>query len=86
MLTTAQFITDVGKEEVTSYAMRMEDKYAKDLCHFWVSTFINRSYVYYDSVIDVLKVVKGIMGEKEWEKYIFTLIENNKGKKSWWRR
>ena len=75
------FLHDIGKEEVKAYAMKLEDTYAKELCHCWVSAFISRSYVYYDDVIDVLKALKRITGEEEWNNYISMLTETHKGKR-----
>ena len=76
-----RFITEIGKEEIKGYTTKIEDKYAREICHFWISALINRSYVYYDDVIDVLKVMKKITGEEEWKEYISTLMKDNKGKK-----
>lgn len=76
-----KFLNDIGKEEVKAYAVRLENEYAKDLCHHWISTFIGRSHVYYDDVIDVLKVVRKMTGEEEWNNYIATFMESHKGRK-----
>lgn len=75
------FVTKIGKEEVKSYVMRLENTYAKEICHIWVSAYLNQSYVRYDNVIDVLKMIKGIYSEKEWKTYISMLMEENSHKK-----
>lgn len=76
-----RFIADIKKEEIKKYALSLENKYVKDVLSLWVLTFMNRSYIYYDDVIDVLKVIKDVMDEKEWREYILTFVEDNRGKK-----
>jgi tetratricopeptide (TPR) repeat protein len=76
-----QFMRDLKKEEIEKYAVALEGEYARDLCRSWVSFAINRSHVYYDGAIDVLKVMRKMITEKEWKKYITEFMEENKGKK-----
>ena len=76
-----QFMRDLEKEEIEKYAVALEGEYARDLCRSWVSFAINRSHVYYDDAIDVLKVMRKMTTEKEWKEYITELMEENKGKK-----
>jgi len=81
VLLLKRVITDIGKEEIKRYTERLEGRYALYICHFWVSEFINRSHVYYDGAVDVLRVMRGIADEREWKRYITTLMEQNAGKK-----
>ena len=76
-----QFMRDLKKEEIEKYAVALEGEYARDLCRSWVSFAINRSHVYYDGAIDVLKVMRKMTAKKEWKEYITELMEENKGKK-----
>ncbi len=76
-----RFIRDIKKEELLKYATGLEIGYQKEIFCFWVSEFINRSHLYYDDAVDILKVLKGIASEEEWELYISTFKEKNKGKK-----
>ncbi|MHC1611597.1 MAG: SWIM zinc finger family protein [Candidatus Methanospirareceae archaeon] len=76
-----RFITEMGKEEIKGYANRLDGEYAMQVCHSWVSKAVNRSHVYYDDAIDILKTMRGIAGEEEWRRYIQAFVEANKGKK-----
>ena len=76
-----RFITDIEKKEIEKYALTLENKYVKDVLNLWVLIYTNRSYVYYDDVIDVLKAIKDTMDKKEWREYILTFMEDNRGKK-----
>lgn len=81
VMVLTQFIDHIKKEELLNYAANLENVYAKEICFIWISAFIHRSYVYYDDIVDILKTLKGIIPEKEWEEYVSTLMEKNKGKK-----
>ena len=76
-----RFITETGKEEIKGYAKKLEGEYALKICHSWVSEAVNRSHVYYDDAIDILKTIREIAGEEEWKRHIQAFIEANKGKK-----
>lgn len=76
-----RFITDIEKKEIEKYALSLENKYVKDVLNLWVLTYTNRSYVYYDDVIDVLRAIKDTMDKKEWREYILTFTEDNRGKR-----
>jgi hypothetical protein len=76
-----QFMRDLKKEEIEKYAVALGGEYARDLCRSWVSFAINRSHVYYDGAIDVLKVMRKMTAKKEWKEYITEFVEENKGKK-----
>lgn len=76
-----QFIRDIKKEEIIHYATNLENTYARELYHFWISESINRSHVYYDDAVAMLKMMRRITPEEKWENYISTFIEKNKGKK-----
>ncbi|MGD2247558.1 MAG: hypothetical protein PVF58_04070 [Candidatus Methanofastidiosia archaeon] len=73
-------------EEIIHYAKNLENEYAKDICELWTSKYVNRSHVYYDGVINVLKILKGILTEKEWVEYILNFAEKNKGKKKFMKQ
>lgn len=75
------FIADMKKEEIEGYVRRLRREYALEICHSWVSKFINRSHVYYDDAIDILKVMREIAGEEEWRRYMKEFIDANKGKR-----
>jgi len=76
-----RFIMEMGKEEIKGYANRLDGEYAMQVCHSWVSKAVNRSHVYYDDAIDILKTMREIAGEEEWRRYIQAFMEANKGKK-----
>jgi len=76
-----RFLADLGKAEINWYAKKLNAKYAIKLCKSWISQTVNRSHVYYDDSIDILKVLKEIMGEAKFRIYIHEFIVANKGKK-----
>jgi len=76
-----RFITEMGKEDIKGYAKKLEGEYALKICHSWVTEAVNRSHVYYDDAIDILKTTREIAGEEEWKRHIQAFIEANKGKK-----
>ncbi len=80
-----KFASNMGKEEIKSYAMKLKDVGASEealkICHEWVSDLINRSYVYYDDAIDVLGTMKRVCDEAEWRAYSSAFREANKGKR-----
>lgn len=73
-------ITDLKAEAVKNYANEMDNEFAVDLLCHWVHKFINRSYVYYDDAIKLLRIIRKKMGE-EWNEYISSFVERNSGKK-----
>jgi len=81
MILLKRFIRHIKKEELLKYATELEIGYQKEIFCFWISEFINRSHLYYDDAVDILKVLKGMTSEEEWELYISTFMEKNKGKK-----
>jgi hypothetical protein len=76
-----RYITKMDKEDIKGYAKKLEGEYALRICQSWVTEAVNRSHVYYDDAIDILKTMMGIAGEEEWKRHIQTFIEANKGKK-----
>ncbi len=76
-----RFITGMDKEEIKGYAEKLEGEYALRICQSWVTEAVNRSHVYYDDAIDILKTMREIAGEEEWNRHIRAFIEANKGKK-----
>lgn len=76
-----RFITDMSKDEIKGYAKKLGGEYALRICHSWVSEVVNRSHVYYDDAIDILKTMREIAGEEEWKRHIQAFMEANKGKK-----
>lgn len=81
-----RIIGNISKEEIIHYAKNLENEYAKDICQLWASKYVNRSHVYYNGVIDVLKILKGILNKKEWAEYILNFAEKNKGKKKFMKQ
>jgi uncharacterized Zn finger protein len=75
------FIYHVKKRELLKYAANLEDVYVKEVYRVWISEAINRSYVYYDDAVDILTLLKGITPEGEWQSYMSTVMEENRGKK-----
>ncbi|RZN36626.1 MAG: hypothetical protein EFT35_07810 [Methanophagales archaeon ANME-1-THS] len=76
-----RFLMEMGKEEIKGYAKKLRDEYALRMCQSWVTEAVNRSHVYYDDAIDILKTMRGIADEEEWKRYIQAFMEANKGKK-----
>jgi len=76
-----RFIRGIKKKELLRYVANLEDVYAKEICRVWISEVINRSHVYYDDAVDILKTLKGMTTEEEWVTYISTFVEKNRGKK-----
>lgn len=76
-----RFISDIKREEVMRYVMHLDTSHAKKLCHYWVSEFVNRSHVYYDDAIDILKIMKKMITEREWKEYVSAFMEDHRGKK-----
>lgn len=76
-----RFMPYIGKEEMKGYVLNMESRYGREVCRFWISVFVNRSYTYYEDIIDILKVLKRITEKEEWNEYISAFVEDNKGKK-----
>ncbi|MBE0517473.1 MAG: hypothetical protein IBX41_08845 [Methanophagales archaeon] len=76
-----RFLMEMGKEEIKGYAKKLDGEYALKMCHSWVSEAVNRSHVYYDDAVDILKTMREIAGEEEWKRYIQAFMEANKGKK-----
>jgi tetratricopeptide (TPR) repeat protein len=76
-----RFIMEMGKDEIKGYAKKLGGEYALRICHSWVSEAVNRSHVYYDDAIDILKTMREIAGEEEWKGHIQAFMEANKGKK-----
>jgi hypothetical protein len=76
-----KFIDDIKKDDLKGYAAELKNEYAKEIYGIWVSKFINRSHIYYDDSIDLLREIKGMVSTEEWEKYISVLMRRNSGKK-----
>jgi len=76
-----RFITKMGKRDIKRYAKKLSKEHTMKICRSWVNEVINRSHIYYDDAIDIMKMVRKISEEDEWKKYIQTFIEVNKGKK-----
>jgi hypothetical protein len=71
----------LDKTEIKYYAEHLNPEYAVKLSKPWVSQTVNISHVHYDDARDILKLMKEMMSKTEFEKYVYWLITNNKGKK-----
>lgn len=76
-----RFITEMGTEDIKGYAKKLEGDYALKICHSWVTEAVNRSHVYYDDAIDILKTMRKLASEEEWKRHKQAFMEANKGKK-----
>ncbi|MFZ2071860.1 MAG: hypothetical protein WAV32_09775 [Halobacteriota archaeon] len=76
-----RFIMEMDKEDIKGYAKKLEGEYALRICHYWVTEAVNRSHVYYNDAIDILKTMREIAGEEVWKRHIQVFMEANKGKK-----
>jgi hypothetical protein len=75
------YVAQLSGEELQRYARQLERDYAVELCHAWVSHAVNRSHVYYDSAIEILRTIRDRAGEDAWKTYIQTFEDAHRGKR-----
>ncbi|MHA1377260.1 MAG: hypothetical protein ACTSRG_02650 [Candidatus Helarchaeota archaeon] len=76
-----KFMCEIEKRQIKDFALKLDNKLAKEICHSWINIFANRSHIYYDDVIDFLIILKEKVNVQEWNNYISRFIKDNKGKK-----
>lgn len=71
------FIPKLESEEIKNYAKKLDDEHATKICHEWINEYVNRSYHYYDEVMELLKIIE----QRKGNEYITEFMERNSSKK-----
>lgn len=76
-----ELASEFDKSEVTDYVKKLETKYAVELCQLWIENIVIRSHVHYDDAVEMLIIMKNMMGKKLWESYVSAFREIHRGKR-----